>query len=227
MRAALLVSALALASVSVARADYPQRASARPLTLSEGVWRLDQAVDWNISQFSFEGPNQLSAGLTNDVEVGVAWPYTRDPSVFATWRFLGTDVLDLGVRAWVRLPAITTGDTVLRVGIPVVIRPIEALRIQTGLEVELLLTPQVSPYAWIPIQILGTPTRRFFLGAQGALGWLDGAVWTGQVGVFVGHTVSATPTGHPIFEVRWTTSWMFEINDLHVTVAFSFFPRLW
>jgi hypothetical protein len=66
-----------------------------------------------------------------------------------------------------------------------------------------------------------------FLGAQGSIGLIDGQRWTGQVGLFVGHTVSATPTGHPIFEIRWTTSYMFELNDLHMTVAASFFPRFW
>jgi hypothetical protein len=206
---------------------YPERTSARPLTLAEGVWRLDHAVDWNIGHFTFDGPNQLTAGLTNDLEVGVAWPWMRDPTLLATWRFLGSDVLDVGLRAAVRIPAVTTGDTVLRASIPVVIRPTRDVRIQTGLEVDLLLTPQISPYAWIPLQILGNPSRRFFLGAQGTVGWLDGTTWTGQVGVFAGHTVSATTTGHPIFEVRWSTSYMFAINDIHITVAFSFFPRVW
>ncbi len=206
---------------------YPESASQRPLTLSEGVWRLDHVVDWNVMHFAVEAPNTLTAGLTNDVEIGVAWPWTRDPTLFGTVRFFGSDLVDLGVRASVRAPLVTTGDTVVRAGIPVVIRPTRHVRIQTGLDVELLLTPQISPWAWIPFQIMGNPVPSMFLGAQGSVGWLDGSRVTGQAGLFVGHTVSATPRGHPIFEVRWTTSYMFELNDLHVTCAISFFPRVW
>jgi hypothetical protein len=206
---------------------YPESASRRPLTLAEGVWRLDHALDWNVMHFAVEAPNTLTAGLTNDVELGVAWPWTRDPTLFGTVRFFASDLLDLGVRAAVRVPAVTTGDTVVRAGIPVVIRPTRHVRIQTGLDVELLLTPQVSPWAWIPLQIMGNPVPSMFLGVQGSLGLLEGERWTGQVGLFVGHTVSATPTGHPIFEIRWTTSYMFELNDVHITCAVSFFPRVW
>jgi hypothetical protein len=206
---------------------YPETAAHRPLTLAEGVWRLDHVVDWNVMHFAFEAPNTLTAGITNEVELGVGWPWTRDPTFFGAVRFLATDVIDLGVRAAVRVPAVTTGDTVVRAGIPVVLRPTRHVRIQTGVDVELLLTPQVSPWAWIPLQILGNPVPSMFLGAQGSLGLIDGQRWTGQAGLFVGHTVSATPTGHPIFEIRWTTSYMFELNDLHITVAASFFPRFW
>lgn len=206
---------------------YPESASRRPLTLAEGVWRIDHALDWNVMHFAVEAPNTLTAGVLNDLEIGVAWPWTRDPTLFATARFFSSDVIDLGVRASARLPAVTTGDTVVRAGIPVVIRPTRHVRIQTGLDVELLLTPQISPWAWIPLQIMGNPVPSMFLGAQGSIGWLDGARVTGQAGLFVGHTVSATPTGHPIFEIRWTTSYMFELNDLHITCAVSFFPRFW
>ncbi|MBN8609250.1 MAG: hypothetical protein J0L92_01605 [Deltaproteobacteria bacterium] len=206
---------------------YPESASRRPLTLAEGVWRLDHVIDWNVMAFAVEAPNTLSAGVTNDVELGVAWPWTRDPTLFGTVRFFTSDVVDLGVRAAVRVPAVTTGDTVVRASIPVVLRPTRHVRIQTGVDVELLLTPQISPWAWIPLQIMGNPVPSMFLGAQGSLGLLEGERWTGQIGLFVGHTVSATPTGHPIFEIRWTTSYMFELNDVHITCAASFFPRFW
>jgi hypothetical protein len=198
----------------------------RPLTLAGGVWRLDHVVDWNVLQFVAEAPNTLSVGVTNDVELGVSWPWTRDPTVFGTVRVLGSDVIDVGVRVSARLPAITTGDTVLRAGVPIVIRPVPFLRIAAALEIDLLLTPQVSPWAIVPLQITANVTPRFFLGAQGSAGWLDGERWTGQVGVFVGHTVSATGR-HPIFEIRWTTSYMIELNDFHITAALSFFPRFW
>ncbi len=206
---------------------YPESASRRPLTLAEGVWRLDHVIDWNVMAFAVEAPNTLSAGVTNDVELGVAWPWTRDPTLFGTVRFFTSDVVDLGVRAAVRVPAVTTGDTVVRASIPVVLRPTRHVRIHTGLDVELLLTPQISPWTWIPLQIMGNPVPSMFLGVQGSLGLLEGERWTGQIGLFVGHTVSATPTGHPIFEIRWTTSYMFELNDVHITCAASFFPRFW
>ena len=206
---------------------YPVEVARRPLTLTEGVWRLDHVVDWNVLAFAAEAPNTLTAGLTNDVEIGVAWPWTRDPTVFGTVRVFGSEVIDVGVRASARIPAITTGDTVVRAGVPIVIRPTSFLRIATALEIDLLLTSQISPWAIVPLQLTANVTPRFFLGAQGSAGWLDGERWTGQVGVFIGHTVSATRTGHPIFEIRWTTSYMIELNDLHITAALSFFPRFW
>jgi hypothetical protein len=204
---------------------YPVQAAARPLTLAGGVWRIDHALDWNIP-FALEAPNTLTASVTNDVELGVSWPWTRDPTVFGTVRVFGSDVIDVGVRASARLPAITTGDTVVRAGVPIVIRPVPFLRIATALEIDLLLTSQISPWAIVPLQITASITPRFFLGAQGSAGWLDGERWTGQVGFFLGHTVSATGR-HPIFEIRWTTSYMIELNDFHITAALSFFPRFW
>lgn len=204
---------------------YPVAAAARPLTLAGGVWRIDHVLDWNIP-FALEAPNALTAGVTNDVELGVSWPWTRDPTVFGTVRVFGSDVIDVGVRVSARLPAITTGDTVVRAGVPIVIRPLPFLRIATALEIDLLLTSQISPWAIVPLQITASITPRFFLGAQGSAGWLDGERWTGQVGFFLGHTVSATGR-HPIFEVRWTTSYMIELNDFHITAALTFFPRFW
>ncbi len=206
---------------------YAPRAAARTLTLAEGVARVDHVGDWTVGYFRGEAPNQVTVGVLNDLELGVSWPWTRDPTVLATARVFGSEHLDVGVRGSVMIPVVTTGTSVVHAAVPIVIRPTRDVRLYTALDLDLLLTPQVSPYAVIPLQILGNATRRFFLGLQGAVGWLDMRVWTGQVGFFVGHTVSATE-GHPIFEVRITTSYMIElVTQFHVAATLSIFPRLW
>ncbi len=206
---------------------YAARPAQRTLTLAEGVARVDHGADWTVGFFRGEAPNQVTVGVMNDLEVGVAWPWTRDPTVFATLRVFGSNDIDVGVRASAMIPAITTGTSVVRAGIPLVIRPTRDLRVSTGVDVDLLLTPQISPYVVVPLQLLANVTRRFFLGAQGAVGLVDGRSWTGQVGAFVGHTVSATE-GHPIFEVRVTTYYNIELPwQFHTACTLSIFPRLW
>ena len=162
----------------------------------------------------------------NDLEIAVAWPWTREPTLTVTGRVFGSDVIDVGLRGSVTPPLIRNGDTVVRGGIPVVIRAHRLLRIQTGLDIDLLLTPQISPWASIPLQLLGIVTDRVFMGLQGAVGWLVGGVWTAQVGTFVGHTVSATD-GHPVFEVRWSGTYIIDTPAFHIGAALTIYPRLW
>lgn len=200
----------------------------RPLTLAEGTARLDHAilVRGSDAGLHFIGANRLAVGLTNDLEVGLSWPITRDPTLIGTFRVFGSDVIDVGTRLAVMVPMITTGDTVLRMSIPLVLRGWDWLRVQTGIEVDLLLTAQVSPLVEIPLQVMAQVARRFYLGLQGAVGWLDGTFWTGQAGAFVGHTLAATD-GHPIFETRASGTYLIDERDFMFSVGVSFFPRLW
>jgi hypothetical protein len=206
---------------------YPVRAASRPLTLAEGTARLDHALLLRGSDDGLHliGANQLAVGLTNDVEIGLSWPITRDPTLIGTFRVFGSDVVDVGARVAVMIPVITTGDTVLRMSIPIVLRGWDWLRVQTGVDVDLLLTAQVSPLVEIPLQVMAQVSPRFFLGVQGAAGWLDGTFWTGQVGAFVGHTLAATD-GHPIFETRASGTYLIDEQDFVVSVGVSFFPRI-
>lgn len=203
------------------------RAARRPLTLTEGTARLDHAL---LLRGSGGGlhlvvANRLAVGLTNDLEIGISWPITRDPTLLGTLRVFGSDVIDVGTRVAVMVPVITTGDTVLRMSIPIVVRAGGWLRVQTGVDVDLLLTAQVSPLVEFPLQVMAQVSPRFFLGAQGAAGLLDGRFWTGQVGAFVGHTLAAT-CGHPIVETRASGTYLRDEQDFMVSVGVSFFPRI-
>ncbi len=207
---------------------YPIRAASRPLTLPEGTARLDHAIVARGSArgFLLAAPNRLALGVTNDVEIGLAWPITRDPTLIGTVRAFGSDVLDVGARVAVTVPVITTGDTVLRMSIPIVLRGWGWLRVQTGVDVDLLFTAQVSPLVEIPLQVMAQVSRRFYLGVEGTAGLLDGVFWTGQVGAFVGQTLAATST-HPILDARASFAYLIDERDIMFTLGFSFFPRIW
>jgi hypothetical protein len=207
---------------------YPVRAVSRPLTVAEGTARLDQALVGRGSDrgFHLAAPNRLAVGVTNDVEIALQWPITRDPTLVGTVRAFGSELIDVGVRVAVTAPVITTGDTVVRASVPIVIRGWDWLRIQTGIDVDLLLTAQVSPLVEIPLQAMAQVSRRIFLGVQGTVGLLDGTFWTGQVGAFIGHTLAATRL-HPIVETRASFTYLIDEEDIMFSVGFSFFPRLW
>jgi hypothetical protein len=123
------------------------------------------------------------------------------------------------------VPAMTRGDTLLRAGVPVLLRPTSWLRLDTGLSLELLFTAQVSPLAQIPLTITVAPLETFFFGALGSAGWLDGERWIADAGGFVGW--SARNQHGLIADGRFAVQ-VFLPGD-HVTVSFGlrFFPRFW
>lgn len=202
----------------------PIRSSERPLTLTEGTWRIDQAgVLRTFSGLVLSGPNQLTMGLTDWLEAGVAWPWMRDPTLLVTTRLFGSEAFDLGLRATVTMPLVRNGDTDLHVVVPLVFRGWGFLRVQTGVDFDFLFLSNVSTYVSVPLTLLLSASDRWFFGLNGAAGLLDGRFWTGQVGTFFGHTFANTPV-RPIAEVRLSAAYVIDQSDAIVSVAFSFFP---
>jgi hypothetical protein len=200
----------------------------RPLTLTEGTWRLDHAGVFRIGDGGFvvTAPNQLGAGLTDWWELGIAWPWGFDPSFYTMVRVIGIEHFDLGVRVSIAPPAVRVGDTVLHIALPVVFRIDRIVRIQTGIDIDLLLSANVSSWVIAPIQISVNLGPRVFLGAQGSIGVLDGRFATGQFLAFIGHTFAATPQ-RPIAEARIGGGYLISEDAALFTASLSFFPSLW
>lgn len=211
MRLALLVLGL-LVLASPARAQesasdearhiLPIRYADRPLTLPEGTFRLDQSIVLRVGSggFGLSGPNALFVGLTDWLEVGVAWPWTRDPSLVATARVGHSPVADLGFRVQATVPAVTTGDTDLVVSMPIVFRLGHIARIATGVTGDFLLTQTVRPILRIPLSIVFSGSERNLVGIDASLSLADYRFWHGGVGLFYAHT-AATPL-RPFGELR-------------------------
>ncbi len=204
MRALLLALACAsivpsAAAAQASRSDearhvLPIRYADRPLTLPEGTFRLDQSLVLRVgSGLGVSGPNALYVGLTDWLELGVSWPWTRDPTFLATARVAHGGAADLGFRVNVTVPAITTGNTVLVVSMPIVFRIAHIARIATSVTGDFLLTPTaMQPIVRVPLSIVFSTTARSFLGLEGSIELVDRRLWQGSVGIFYGHT-SATP----------------------------------
>lgn len=207
---ALVVALSALAST--ARAQQPAsdearhvlsiRYADRPLTLPEGTFRLDQSVVLRLGSggFGISGPNALFVGVTDWLEVGVTWPWTRDPGLLATARIAHSGVVDLGLRVQATLPAVTTGDTNLVVSMPIVFRLAHVARIATGVTGDFVLAQALDPVFRIPLSIVFSPSDRHFVGLDGSFGISRYRFAHGGVAVFYGHT-AATPL-RPFGELR-------------------------
>lgn len=202
--------------------------AARPLTLPEGMARVDQLIFYRFFDIPvpWRGvPTGLSVGLLDDLELGVTWGVLDDPSVRVLGRVVADPVIDLGLSAQLTVPAITTGDTLARVGAPIAIRPAAWLRFDTGLFVELLFTAQVSPLAQVPLTITFAPHELFFFGAMGSAGWLDGSRWIGDGGGFVGW--SGRNEHGVIADGRIAVQYFVPTDDVVVSLGLRFFPRFW
>lgn len=206
---------------------YP-RVTARPLTLPVGIARVEQLIHYRFFEIPLPMrgvPMGLAVGVHDDIEIGVGWGVLDDPSVRVVGRVLADRVVDLGVSAQLTVPAMTTGDTLLRVGVPVALRPAEWLRVDTGLYAELLFTAQVSPLAQIPLAVTIAPIELFFLGAMGSAGWLDGDDWVADAGGFVGW--SARNEHGVIADGRLAVQVFMPGDDVTISLGLRFFPRFW
>jgi hypothetical protein len=205
---------------------YPARYARRPLTLGEGVLRIDSGSS---AHFQREITPTLAFGLhvgvTPNLEVGVSWAAIRDPIFRATYRFDVDPNVDLGVRVSVRMPIVTTGNTVLRVGVPLVVRGGDWFRLQTGVDLDLLFTANVSPLVEIPLQIAFSPVDALAFGVEGWLGVIDGHELHGRVGTFV-NAVGRTPL-RALWDVRLAAAYLVGENAFEVSTAVSFYPQLW
>jgi hypothetical protein len=200
----------------------PIRYADRPLTLPEGSLRLDQSGVLRIgSGLGLSGPNTLSAGLTDWLEIGVAWPWARDPTFLATARLAHSEVVDFAFRVAVTAPALTTGNTDLVVSIPIVFRLAHIARIATGVSGDFLLTQTMQPIVRVPLSVAFSLSPRHALGIEGSLSLVDRHFWHGDIGVFYVHTVTATAV-RPLLEVRAGASWEFATRAFILSIGFSF-----
>lgn len=198
----------------------------RPLTLPEGRARIDQLIwyRWGAIPVPIHGvPAGLAIGVTDDVEVGAQWGVLDDPSAYVLGRWLHTDVVDVGASARITVPAMTTGDTLVRAGVPVAIRAARWLRIDTGADLELLFASQVSPLVQVPLTLTFAPHELFFFGAMGSAGWLDGDDWIADAGGFVGW--SARNVHGVIADARVAVQVFLPGDDVVISLALRFFPR--
>jgi hypothetical protein len=202
----------------------PVRAADRPLTLPEGSFRLDQALVFR-APASLSAPQLLSAGLTDWLEIGLAWPITRDPTFLGTLRIAHSDVVDFAVRVAVTVPAITPGDTDLVVSLPVVFRIDHAVRIATGVSGDFLLTQRMQPLLRFPLSIVISPSDRHFVSIDGAISLVDRRFWHGEVGITYGHTAAATAL-RPIGEMRLGSTFDITHFGFAVTIGFSFWATV-
>lgn len=213
------------------------RYALRPLTVTEGVLRIDHGSACRL--FGLRGFGMVismvegfTLGVTNDLEIGVSFaqafivpPVLQDPIVAATYRFVADTAVELGVRASVRVPVVTTGDTVVRVGIPIVVHGGDFFRMAAAIDLDLLLTANVSPLVSIPVQLAFSTGERFSLGAEGWLGILNGTEVLGSVGAFVQAT--GRTRVRALWDVRWAMAYLVTEQAVQITSAVTFYPQLW
>lgn len=217
---------------------YVARYSRRPLTIGEGVLRIDSGSAGRFGGggggFGINASVGFGAhlGITSDLQIGVSLGVgsgapvaMRDPVLAGTLRFFHDDAVDLGVEVSVRAPIITTGDTVVRAGVPLVVRGGGFFRLAAAVELELLLASNVSPLLAVPIQLAFSTSDRFSLGVEGWLGVLDGRDPLGAVGAFVQAT-GRTPV-RALWDVRWAMAYIVAERAVQITSAVSFYPQLW
>lgn len=206
---------------------YPGALASRPLTLDAGRARMGHGtmlrLDTPGGTIAF--PFWVAIGVTDDVELGVTYPLPWDPSAYVVGRVLCEESVEIGLAGVVTAPLATEGNTVLRASMPVLFRPFSWARIDTGLWIELLVTPsQVSPEIGVPLTLTLQPADGLFFGVEGAVTATDGSGlgYTAYAGPFLGGTVSS-PLG-PIFEGR-VAGHAFGSRGFDLTVGFSFYPR--
>lgn len=229
MRLALVIAFLSVAARLHAQAPdaaahaLPIRFVDRPLTVPQGTLRIDQALVFDVERASLlNAPNAIVAGITDWLEVGVTWPYLRDPGVVLTARVAHSDVIDAGWRVQATFPAVTPGNTDLAISYQMVLRLAQRVRIATAVVADFLFTQRVQPIFRVPLQLVVNATDRYFFGLQGSLSVVD-YHWThGDVGFVFGHTPAATSL-RPIGEVRLGATWLIN-TGFEATLAFSFFP---
>jgi hypothetical protein len=206
----------------------PASLSARPLTLPGGVARIQQGLVVRTARF--RGPMPImpvgfALGVLDDLEIGFSWPLPYDTTFYALGRFVVDPHVELGGALAITAPTLTDGSSLARVSMPLLLRPSEWMRIDTGLAVELLFASQISPLAIVPITIVLNPHRTFFLGAQGSIEWLDGSRWQGELGGFVGFSVS-TERG-ALMDGRFTVQAYLPQTEFALSFSIAFYPRFW
>lgn len=215
----------------VGAADLPLAWAQRPLTLTEHTLRGDLRFGMRRFRiFRFDPMTGLTTtthdvavglalgagfGITDDLEVGAeALPFElspsfeyRRPSVYGLFRFVSGPV-DVGGLLRVVMPV--EGDLTLYGGIPVLMHLSSAVRLDTGLFVDLTFadradetdSPHLSFVLPIELAINATPEVFFGVGTTVFLADVTEDLGSGQqAGVFVGYTVPAAADA-PLADLR-------------------------
>lgn len=204
----------------------PIRLADRPLTLTEGTGRIDHGIMLQTAAGGILARMNVGAslGVTEDLEIGVSWPIEGDPTIQATGRLFHEGPFELGVRGAVMIPAITTGNTNARVGMPLVLRggPVRFLAVPT---LDLLFTANVSVLLALPAQLAITAGRVFSFGAQGWIGLVDGRVAQGDLFGFVNFT--AHNGRRALMDARIAMGYAPAEGHLIFTTSLSFYPQFY
>lgn len=166
---------------------YPSEAAARPLTLAGGMLRFDTAASVRLGNATANGALGLTWGIVDELELSASWSFFADPVLLATWRFVREGPVELGLRAAVSTPFVN-GNVYIRAGVPLVVHLERLLRLQTGVDVEMIQGPASTVAVTIPAQLTGQLNRHDFLGLQGALTIESRGQLRSELSAFVGVT---------------------------------------
>ena len=203
-----------LAHKAEAYQAYPRRYVSRPLLLPPSTIRFDAAFPLlSVDPPAADRLNTFSAligvglGLTPNLEIGgVLLPLQlteefdyRNPSFYGLYRLLTTEVLDLGLRADVSIPAqdarepfngaVTPflpwcGD--LAVGIPMRLRFFDAVLLDSGAHLGFVFTDPVGTLITVPLKVAIQVTDTVFLGPQTGIQVVNGDDAVIPAGLFLG-----------------------------------------
>lgn len=154
---------------------YPTRYVLRPLTLREGMLRIDGDMIYQHHRRRADGTFLLDArfglGLTRDFEVGADFlpleltPDVRylQPSLYLMGRFVrGT--AEVGVRGSITLPIRDGDHALIEGGLPILIHFGQVVRLDLGAFVQVATTDPPAWWARFPVALTFNPIRRLMLG---------------------------------------------------------------
>lgn len=202
-----------------AQQTYPRRYVNRPLWLPHGGVRVDGAFPLH----SVDAPGQdrlntfsaligIGVGIIPNLEIGaVALPLQlaeefdyRNPSFYASYRWVSTKLLDLGLRADVSIPFQDARESFdgavipfspwfgdVAVGIPLRLRFVDAVRLDIGAHLGFVFTDPLGTRITLPVKLAFQLTDTVFIGPQSGVQIINGDEATVPAGLFVGTNLGA------------------------------------
>lgn len=215
---------------SRAQTDLPTLVADRPLTLPGGTHALRSALGARFGSQVRGGallvpflPMALTLSPIDDLDLGVTWTLPGDPGAFVLGRLFHDEVIEFGVRGWVRVPAYTNGTTVVGAELPLVLHVAHVLRVATGVALEVVLGDPPSPLLFVPMRVDFSLSRYFFLGLEGSVGVEDGTRALGDVGGHIGFTIASQR--FPILDLVIGTQVLMPSGAFAGTITHVFYPR--
>lgn len=206
-----------------ARRLLPTHVAQRPLSLPAGIGIVYVGYAMRLSPFVMTMPIALALGVTDDVTVEARYSILYEPEIRGIGRVYHDNVVELGFRGLLRIPAARQGDTVAALEAVVLLHPLEVFRIETGLGIDLLFTDPVSPLVYISLEIDVSLNRHFWVGVRGWAGNDDG-FWSGSAGGHLGFTV-ASPL-RPILDVRIGVQVAVPSDGISWMIVHTFYPTI-